>query len=148
MAVIRFVPGSSREFVPVLELFADDLRMQEVLASLSDDEREGARFTHHPGSDDEPQLFEVRYPPGTRITPHAHDADEILVVVEGELHFGKQVYGPHSSVFIPRFTLYAFRAGPDGVTFLNFRPIASRGALSKEDLMARRSSNGTESSHS
>ena len=88
-----------------------------------------SRF-HHPGSPDELQLFEVVFPPDTEITPHAHDEDEIVYVLEGELHLGARVLTPGMSVYIPGRTLYGFRAGPEGLRFLNFRP--------REDLTCSR----------
>ena len=67
------------------------------------------------------QLFEIRLEPGLEIGTHAHADDEIVAVVEGELHVGRRVCGAGSSIFIPGNTLYGFRAGPDGCRYLNFR---------------------------
>ena len=55
--------------------------------------------------DAEPQLFEAKYPANNKVEAHAHHVDEIVVITEGEIHFGKQVYGVGSSVFIPKMTL-------------------------------------------
>jgi quercetin dioxygenase-like cupin family protein len=92
---------------------------------------------HHPGSDDELQLFEVRFPPETEITPHAHDEDEIIYVLDGELHLGARTLLPGMSVYIPGRTLYGFRAGSEGVRFLNFRPREDLTRLTIDDLRAR-----------
>jgi hypothetical protein len=101
-------------------------------------ERDGSSFVHHDGGSDEPQLFEVKLPAGRKVDAHAHSADEIIVVTEGDIHFGKQVYGVGSSVFIPKMTLYSFKAGVNGLTFLNFRPTRSSGAIFKDEFMAMR----------
>ena len=40
---------------------------------------------HFPGSDDELQLFEVRCDPDVTFNSHAHDEDEIMYVLSGEI---------------------------------------------------------------
>ena len=40
-----------------------------------------------------------------------------------------------SSVFIAAHTLYSFRAGPDGVRFLNFRPVGGARYIFKDEFM-------------
>ena len=103
-----------------------------------------AMFSHHPGSENEPRLFEVQYPPNAVTESHAHDADEIIVVIEGELRVGKRTYGVGSSIYIPKLTLYSFQAGPEGLRFLNFRTAASKIArISKDELVAMRAGSGT-----
>jgi quercetin dioxygenase-like cupin family protein len=92
---------------------------------------------HHPGTDTSPQLFEIRLAPDSEVLPHAHSEDEIIVIVEGELRVGSRVLGPGSSVAIDGDTLYGFRAGPNGVRFLNFRPRADAIYLNKTAYMAR-----------
>jgi quercetin dioxygenase-like cupin family protein len=120
VATIRFVSNAERKFISVNEEF------------------NATSFTHHAGGPDSPQLFEVKYPPNQKITAHAHTTDEIIVMMEGEIHFGKQVYGIGSSVFIPMMTLYSFQAGPDGLTYLNFRPIGGAKFISRDEFVASR----------
>jgi quercetin dioxygenase-like cupin family protein len=120
MATIKFVSADERKFISANKAF------------------NSSKFTHHPGGPDSPQLFEVKYPPNQKVAAHAHTADEIFVVTEGEIHFGKQVYGVGSSVFIPMMTLYAFQAGPDGLTYLNFRPIGGARNIPRDEFVASR----------
>ena len=75
-----------------------------------------------PGSDIQPQLLEIAYEAGAQIKPHAHDADEIVFVLEGELHLGTRLLKAGDSMFIPGRSFYSFRAGPLGLKILNFRP--------------------------
>jgi quercetin dioxygenase-like cupin family protein len=93
---------------------------------------------HHPGSEDELQMLEVRKGPGEETASHAHLADEIIYVLEGELKLGARSIGPGSSVYIPAETLYAFKAGPEGLRFLNFRPKQDLTFLTKEQFMVSR----------
>jgi mannose-6-phosphate isomerase-like protein (cupin superfamily) len=138
MATIKFVNGKDRNFTSVEERAKTDPQLAEAMKHFPPGEGNGDLFTHHSGSSDEPQLLEVRFPANNKVEAHAHDADEILVVTEGEIHFGKQVYGVGSSVFIPKMTLYSFQAGPNGLTFLNFRPTKSHGAIFKDTFMEMR----------
>ena len=138
MATIKFVSGNERHFVSFQDRAKADPQAAAALKRLPPGERNGGRFTHHEGTSDEPQLFEVKFPANNKVEAHAHDTDEIIVVTEGEVHFGKQVYGVGSSVFIPKMTLYSFQAGPKGLTFLNFRPTKSTGAIFKDEFMEMR----------
>ncbi|MGD9999403.1 MAG: hypothetical protein AB7N61_27690 [Acidimicrobiia bacterium] len=138
MGTIKFVHEEQRAFVSVAERAKIDPVFREALERAPGDESRSETFTHHAGSADEPQLFEVRFPPGAAAAPHAHDTDEIIVVTAGEIRFGKQTYGVGSSVMIPKMTLYSFQAGPEGLTFLNFRPTRSMRAIFKDEFMAMR----------
>jgi quercetin dioxygenase-like cupin family protein len=102
------------------------------------EELAGRTREHHLGSDTAPELFEVRFQPDTVVNAHAHLRDEIIFVVEGALILGSRVLQPGSSVYIAANTLYTFRAGPEGVHFVNFRPTAGAGYVSKEEFMANR----------
>jgi hypothetical protein len=93
---------------------------------------------YFPGSADELQMFEAILEPNCGPDPHAHHEDEIVYVVEGEMHFGRRVLTPGCSVRIPKYTLYSFRAGPQGLRFLNFRARANGIFISKDELMAMR----------
>jgi hypothetical protein len=101
------------------------------------DDRPAGSF-RHPGSETELSLHEGRTPPFYEVLPHAHLVDEIIYVTSGEMRLGARVLGPGSSVYIPANTLYGFSAGPDGLTFLNFRAVADRSHIMKEDFMAER----------
>jgi quercetin dioxygenase-like cupin family protein len=102
------------------------------------EELAGRTREHHVGSDTAPELFEVRFQPDTVVNSHAHLRDEIIFVLEGELIVGSRVLTSGSSVYIAANTLYSFRAGPDGVHFVNFRPTAGAGYVSKDEFMAKR----------
>ena len=138
MAKIRFVNGDECTFISVKEQAANDPALKTFLETRTTGEGQGTTFVHHPGSTEEPQLFEKQFPAHAKVPAHAHDADEIIVVVEGEILFGKQAYGAGSSVFIPKMTLYSFQAGAAGLRFLNFRPTTTSGAILKDDFMAMR----------
>ena len=53
---------------------------------------------------------------------HSHNEDEIIVVIDGEVVLGARTYGRGAVVAVSRDTLYAFKAGEHGLTFINFRP--------------------------
>ena len=74
------------------------------------------------GSDSAPQLIELRYEPHAEIQLHAHDEDEIIYVLNGELRLGQRSFSSGTSVFIAGGTYYTFRAGAEGLQILNFRP--------------------------
>ncbi|HUP73488.1 MAG TPA: cupin domain-containing protein [Acidimicrobiales bacterium] len=93
---------------------------------------------HHPGSDTDLQMFEVRVPPGFVVESHAHDEDEIIFVLEGEMVLGARVLGAGSSAMIPGKTLYGFSAGADGLRFLNFRARRDVTFHTKEQFMTQR----------
>lgn len=141
MATIKFVHSEDRRFVSAQERAKTEPKIAEFLKLYPPGEYQGETFYHHQGSEEEPQLFEVKLPPGTKIDSHAHYSDEIIFVTEGEAHFGKQVYGVGSSVYVPKMTLYAFQAGPEGLTFLNFRTNRTTGVITKEEFMAMRNQN-------
>jgi hypothetical protein len=118
---------------------AEAIRARGII--LTPEELAGKTREHHPGSETEPELFEVKFGPNTIVQPHAHLCDEIIFVIEGQLILGSRVLDPGSSVFIAGNTLYSFRAGPEGVHFVNFRPRSGAGYVSKDEFMAQRGSN-------
>jgi hypothetical protein len=85
-----------------------------------------------------PSLVEVRASPDKPATAHAHETDEIVYVLEGELVIGRRVFGPESAVFIPANTLYSFRVGPEGVRYLNMRTRRDDSYITRDELVARR----------
>src|SRR5262249_24721882 len=90
----------------------------------------GAYRFLHKGSDDLPQLFEVRMGPNEPVNVHAHCEAEIIYIVAGSLQFGRHFLTSGSSVSIPGEVLYSFRSGHAGVHYVNFR---GRTDLSKFD---------------
>ena len=100
-------------------------------------QRSGRCFHHH-GSETEPQLFEVRLRPNETVHPHAHEHNEIIYILGGEMHVGTRVLTAGSSISILGETIYSFKAGSKGVHFLNFRPCLEVGTLSVDQIKARR----------
>ncbi len=135
---IKFVAAEERTFPTLEERMKTDPLLYEMAKDYSQERLQAGTFFHHVGSDDELELFEVNLPANYKNQPHAHDADEIIVVVHGEIRFGNQAFGVGSSVFIPKMTLYSFQAGPQGLRFLNFRPTRSPGVIPKDKFMALR----------
>jgi quercetin dioxygenase-like cupin family protein len=108
--------------------------------AFTPEELSGKQRDHHPGSAEEPELVEVWFEPDTVVQTHAHLRDEIIYVVAGSMVLGNRVLEPGSSVFIAGNTLYTFRAGPEGLRFVNFRPQSGAGYVSKDEFMAQRGS--------
>jgi hypothetical protein len=52
--------------------------------------------------------------------PHSHSADELIHVLDGELHLGRTVLGPSSTLGVEADRRYGFRS--PGFRFLNYRP--------------------------
>ena len=52
---------------------------------------------------------------------HSHSEDEIIFVIAGAMRLGNRLVGPGTAVAIAADTLYGFTAGPDGLSFVNFR---------------------------
>lgn len=134
MAAIKFFDPSATAFMKPVDVYPDSLKERLTEAEVAD-----TSIRLHHGAPGQLQLFEIRLEPGLEIGAHAHADDEIVVVVEGELHFGRRVCAAGSSVFIPGNTLYGFRAGPAGCRYLNFRAHADSTYFSKEDLVEARS---------
>lgn len=130
---INVVNGADLELRPAREQSTDEMR-----AKLSDAELDSLARTYFPGQDDEPQLFERVLDPGVIVDPHAHEVDQIMFVLEGELRFGAQVCAAGTAVHIKGNSLYGFRAGPEGARFLNFRPRADPTHIVKKDFLAMR----------
>jgi hypothetical protein len=93
-------------------------------------------FRRHRGGANELQMFEISYPANITVTPHAHEADEIIFVTKGELRFGRQICPVGTSVFIKGMTLYSFRTGSEGAIFLNFRAHRDFTIFSKTQVVA------------
>jgi redox-sensitive bicupin YhaK (pirin superfamily) len=133
MAAIRFFDPDATEYMHAADVYPDALKARLTAAEVSD-----TSVRLHHGAPGQLQLFEIRLEPGLEISTHAHADDEIIAVVEGELHVGRRVCGAGASMFIPGNTLYGFRAGPDGCRYLNFRAQGDSTFFTKEDVMAAR----------
>ena len=59
---------------------------------------------------------------GATYSPHAHDHDESLWVVAGQITFGaggqELRLGPGDRLMLPRGTVHTATAGPEGATYL------------------------------
>ena len=117
MARIEFSNPDTEPFRRVGDFVTDEMGVKLAAGELDSEVR-----SHHPGAPDRLQMFEVRAPADAAFNAHSHDEDEIILVVEGELHAGSQVVGPGGSMYVAGGTVYAFRAGPEGLRFFNFRP--------------------------
>jgi quercetin dioxygenase-like cupin family protein len=117
MATIEFTSTETNPWVRTR-----DALPPERHGEFTDGELDSEVRRHHDGGPDALQVYEVRAPAGAQFRPHAHHEEEVLVVLEGELHAGSRVVGPGGTMRIPAHTLYAFSAGPDGVRLLNVRP--------------------------
>ncbi len=70
---------------------------------------------HLPGSQPQP-------PEERQRGVHSHTEHEIIFVIDGDIRLGTKLYGAGTAVSIAADTLYNFTAGPDGLSFINFRP--------------------------
>lgn len=93
---------------------------------------------HEPGSDGVPQLIEANHLPNAVTEVHAHEEDEIIYIVAGEMDLGGRLVGAGSSIFIAGNTLYGFAAGPRGLRFVNFRARGDDSFMTKDEFLARR----------
>ncbi len=84
------------------------------------------------------QLFRIELGPNAEVEPHAHTEDEIAYVLDGQILLGARTLGPGDALFVAKNTLYGFKTGPEGCTFLNFRPTNKVGYLNKEQFLAQR----------
>jgi quercetin dioxygenase-like cupin family protein len=138
VSAITFVDGNSRSITSFQDKARVNPEYRDMLSKVSPEQTLGGSFVHHAGSETQPQLFEVQFPPNAPVAAHAHTEDEIIVVTEGSLRFGRRVFGAGSSIFIPKMTLYSFTAGADGATFLNFRPRGGSGVVFKDEFVQAR----------
>ena len=56
------------------------------------------------------------------IDVHSHSEDEVIFVTGGSIKLGNAVHGPGAALFVAANTNYGFSTGPEGLTFVNFRP--------------------------
>lgn len=74
-----------------------------------------------PGTETDPQLVELRFHPGEEVELHCHDEPEIMYILKGTMELGNRTVGPGATIFIDGGVFYGFKAGPEGLHFLNFR---------------------------
>lgn len=115
-----------------------DWTTPEIKAQISQLELDSSIVVHERGGTDTLQLFEVFFLPDTEVDIHAHDEEEVMYVVGGEMIVGQRVLKPGSSIYIAGSTLYGFRAGPNGLRVLNFRPRIDSTYISKAAFETRR----------
>ena len=96
------------------------------------------KLPYFPNDGETLELFHIDLGPGAHIEPHAHTEDEIVYVLSGEIHLGARVLGPGDALYVAKNTLYSFDVGPEGCSFLNFRPTDKVGYLNKEAFLAQR----------
>jgi mannose-6-phosphate isomerase-like protein (cupin superfamily) len=103
--------------------FLEEKGMPEAdIAKFSDDALATRMRIFHEGDDRTPQLFETQVPPNAEAAVHCHEEDEIMYILDGEMILGNRSLRRGGSMFIAAQTMYGFKAGPEGVSFLNFRP--------------------------
>ncbi|SKC10440.1 cupin domain-containing protein [Sphingopyxis flava] len=107
------------------------------LKHLSEANLNAQVLIHEAGSETSCQLFETIFEAGAEVAIHRHDEDEIMYVVDGEMMLGARKLSPGSSVFIAGGTFYGFKAGPNGLRFLNFRPRADNSYIPAPQQPAR-----------
>ena len=137
MALIQVVEAANSPWMGLVGGGVDEQREWVEVPEPQGEEDAATRY-RHPGHDGLPYLHESKLPPGLHIESHAHRTDEIIYVLEGEILLGSRVLGPGTSILVPGMTLYGFRAGPNGVRFLNYRGREDRSHLSKERFLAER----------
>jgi quercetin dioxygenase-like cupin family protein len=129
MANVRVRTRQAEDYKVIRSIVGDD-----DLWKFSDKELDSRIRFIEPGDDSHLQLFEIDYVPGTPIEIHAHEQDEIIYIVEGEMHAGTRVLGPGATLFVAGNTLYSFKAGPNGLRMLNFRPRADLTFITEEEF--------------
>lgn len=56
---------------------------------------------------------------------HMHPEDEIIFVTQGNIRLGNRIYQAGAALAVRRDTFYGFHPGPDGLSFVTFRPSAT-----------------------
>lgn len=92
---------------------------------------------HEMGDVQSLQMYEVKMAAGAVTENHAHEQDEIIYVVSGEMQMGKRVLRAGDSVFIAGGSVYGFTVGAEGLHLINFRPRNDTSYLSEGDVQAQ-----------
>jgi hypothetical protein len=66
-------------------------------------------------------LHRSNMPAALDVQSHYHTEDEIILIVSGAIHLGSRVLEPGTALAIDADTTYAFKTGPDGLSFINYR---------------------------
>jgi hypothetical protein len=135
MARVRVKVEKDEDFKVVGDLVVGDERRKYSANEL----KSRVRFIEQ-GDERSPQLFEMDYLPNTKVDIHAHEQDEIIYVVAGEMVLGTRIIGPGSTVFVQGNTLYSFTSGDKGLRFLNFRPRIDTTFITREEFEKTRRS--------
>lgn len=67
-------------------------------------------------------LHQTVFGPEHTVGRHYHTEDELIVVTSGSMMLGRRELPVGSALAIDREVPYAFRSGPAGLSFINFRP--------------------------
>ena len=65
-----------------------------------------------------PNMQRVRFDPGYVEPPHSHPDDEVITIVKGSIHFGRDELAAGDTLYVPKDTRYSLRAGDAGAEFL------------------------------
>jgi redox-sensitive bicupin YhaK (pirin superfamily) len=82
-----------------------------------------------------------------RDIPHEHTQDEIIFVLRGSIVFARTEHGPGTALAIPANMRYSVTTGPNGMSFLNYRPdvsMQSYGKVKDPELEGGLARGGTE----
>jgi len=77
--------------------------------------------------DDGFSLVKAWFAPGFVLPRHSHDSDCLYYVESGSVTMGSQTLEAGDGFFVPDGAPYAYEAGPEGVTVLEFRTRTSFG---------------------
>ncbi len=74
------------------------------------------------GGDEGPWVLYQEWTPNFEAAAHSHTADELICVLEGEMHLAGEICHRGSVLFVEKGTIYGpLKAGAHGVKFLNIR---------------------------
>ena len=128
MASVRVHPAEAREPITIRSTVPPAEQPK-----FGERELDSTMWFIEQGSQDSLQLVEVDYLPDAEVAVHAHDEEEIIYVVRGEIILGNRRLGPGSSVYIAGNTLYSFKVGSEGLRMLLFRPRRDNSFIRPED---------------
>ena len=78
----------------------------------------------------------TEYFPGHHEAPHSHPEDEILFILKGQIHFGRDVLGEGDAIFVPKDKTYSLHTGDSGCTFVRVGLSSHASSMSEADLAA------------
>jgi quercetin dioxygenase-like cupin family protein len=118
------LPESVRDKVDLFELHGSCLSLKVLLNQSGDN-----AFS----------LVQVTAAPHTVIQRHKHTSDQVVWCVAGSMTQGNKLLEAGSGYFTPANQPYGFEAGPDGVTYIEFRhcPLANTETIFVEENPAR-----------